>query len=544
MKKVFAVLLVLLLLGLTFPLTEAQQGDVQIATRTDLMKIADDPHGSYVLVADIDMGGEPWTPIPFSGKLDGAGHTIGNLTVRETGADTCITFDGNRKEYETSFAGLFSIVTNAEIRNLRILNAKISIETDSNCFTGAIAGYAKESLIENCTVSTRSTLTISAVNCGVGGMIGFADHCTFDSCSAEAELVFIDVNRDVLCEEFLGGVYASGYANIRDSAAYTRGYADIYGYAHNGGMVGMFKLPRRYDGKKLSVRDSTVDAEIRFFEVTPSKRAYCDPVIGENSAGDCYLTHNTVQHFDFTYERTAQPKRPESCEQPSYAKTVTEPTCSEWGYTVYTCTGCGYSYRDDYTLPAHAYDETIEKAATCAEEGKALYTCKYCGDSYTGTLPVLPHTECEWRVTREAGPDTEGEETLYCAVCGAVLETRPIPAIAKEPDKVIEDVVPVQRIQIDETVIELKRGESAVLEAAVEPFDATNNTLHFESSDPGVVAVDETGLLTALYPGAATIRIYSEDGGAEATVSVLVTAQETPPEEQETHSFFSWMRCG
>ena len=46
--------------------------------------------------------------------------------------------------------------------------------------------------------------------------------------------------------------------------------------------------------------------------------------------------------------------------------------------------------------------------------------------------------------------------------------------------------------------------------------------------------------IKALYPGTAIIRIYSADGGAETTCSVLVTAQ---PQE-ETHSLFSWMRCG
>ena len=39
---------------------------------------------------------------------------------------------------------------------------------------------------------------------------------------------------------------------------------------------------------------------------------------------------------------------PEDCE---YEDTVIEPTCTEGGYTVHTCTKCGGSYRDSFTEP-------------------------------------------------------------------------------------------------------------------------------------------------------------------------------------------------
>ena len=73
-KKLCAMMLSLLMLGMTFPLGETKSKTVGIATREDLMRIADDPDGSYVLTADIDMGSDPWTPVAFSGTLDGAGR--------------------------------------------------------------------------------------------------------------------------------------------------------------------------------------------------------------------------------------------------------------------------------------------------------------------------------------------------------------------------------------------------------------------------------------------------------------------------------------
>lgn len=547
MKKICAIVLSLLMLGMSTPLADTKDQAVGIATREDLMKIAENPGGSYQLTADIDMGGDFWTPIPFSGVLDGNGHTIGNLTVCDTSDDRCKTYDGNRKEYDTVFAGLFSIMTNAEVKHLRILNEKITIETDQNCFIGAIAGYAENSVISDCTVYMRGTLSSSGINLGVGGLIGYFEKGQVADSTVEAELLFVDLNENAMCEEFLGGVYATGYGDVSRCSVYTRGYANIYGYAHNGGVVGMFKLPRRYDGKWLSVRDTKINAEIRFFEVTDSKRAYCEAEIGENCANDCYVTHNEILHFDFTYDDTAIPKYPEACEEPSYQITVTEPTCTEWGYTTYICSKCGYSYRDDYTFPAHRYREESE-SATCTQEGHSYFTCEYCGDTYSTVIPAKGHTPGEWTVTVEPGPDKEGEECVFCTECGEALEKRKIPPTGKtetgtsEPEQTQEpERAELKSITIDEAVIEVYVGEYASMHMTVYPPEAAEY-VRFESSDPSIVKVDYNGMLKGLYPGTATIRAYSQDGSIEATCTVMVSA--VPQKEKETHSLFSWLRCG
>ena len=76
----------------------------------------------------------------------------------------------------------------------------------------------------------------------------------------------------------------------------------------------------------------------------------------------------------------------------NYTKTIIEPTIWDVGYTLYTCTDCGYSYQDNYTskLPApepvepphvHQYVASVV-APTEKEEGYTLYVCEGCGDSY------------------------------------------------------------------------------------------------------------------------------------------------------------------
>ena len=76
----------------------------------------------------------------------------------------------------------------------------------------------------------------------------------------------------------------------------------------------------------------------------------------------------------------------------SFTKSVTAPTATEIGYTTYTCSGCGYSYQDDYVSklgpaepesPAHvhSYSGTVIPP-TETESGYTLYICDGCGDSY------------------------------------------------------------------------------------------------------------------------------------------------------------------
>lgn len=531
MKKTVLFLISIILLFGMFPAAAAEPGPVRIASRGDLLRIADDPSGAYVLTADIDLGGELWMPIPFSGQFDGAGHTIGNLTVRNVGNETAATYDGNYKEYESSFAGLFSVVNDAEIRDLRLLNADIRIETDRDCFLGAIAGYASNTVLSGCIVTMRGMLTLSSVDAGVGGLIGFSVNCTVESCTSDAELVFADVNRDVLCEEFLGGVFACGFGTVRGCTVRTRGYADIYGYAHNGGVIGMFKISREKLKAPLYLRDTTADAEIRFFEITPSRRAYCKALIGEDNINICRLVRNKVVHFVSQESREPVPQRPETCSSLAYTAIVTEPTCTEWGYTTYTCEQCGYSYRDDCTLPRHNY-AVKTTPPTCVDAGTTVYTCTVCGDTFTETAEPTGHAPGDWTTVRDAAIGQEGEEQRFCTVCGVVLETRVIPA--RQP-------IYAKDVVLDRTTLAMHPEETATLTATVEPADTTDASVRFASSDPTVAAVDENGRVTALDAGTAEIYAISADGHARKTCTVTVTR--TFGQKLIRFFSFDWLRC-
>ena len=67
----------------------------------------------------------------------------------------------------------------------------------------------------------------------------------------------------------------------------------------------------------------------------------------------------------------------------NYTSVVTAPTCTESGYTTYTCQGCGYSYtKDETAATGHSYSVSEVVAPTCTEKGYTIYTCGNCGDTY------------------------------------------------------------------------------------------------------------------------------------------------------------------
>ena len=75
-----------------------------------------------------------------------------------------------------------------------------------------------------------------------------------------------------------------------------------------------------------------------------------------------------------------------------YHKEVTAPTCTTMGYTEYTCVDCDDSYISDYTnvLP-HNYKKDVT-APSCTAMGYTVYTCIDCGDSYKSDYTeILPH---------------------------------------------------------------------------------------------------------------------------------------------------------
>ena len=86
--------------------------------------------------------------------------------------------------------------------------------------------------------------------------------------------------------------------------------------------------------------------------------------------------------------------------------------------------------------------------------------------------------------------------------------------------KIAPVTVPVTGIALDKTALTLTPGGTATLDATVTPENATDKTVTWGSSAPGVAAVDTSGTITAIAPGTAVITAAADGQSAQCTVTV------------------------
>ena len=68
-----------------------------------------------------------------------------------------------------------------------------------------------------------------------------------------------------------------------------------------------------------------------------------------------------------------------ACHKHTYTEQTILPTCTEDGYTEYSCTECGHTYRDG-TVAATGHDHASElRDAACNEHTVTVLTCRVCG---------------------------------------------------------------------------------------------------------------------------------------------------------------------
>ena len=99
-----------------------------------------------------------------------------------------------------------------------------------------------------------------------------------------------------------------------------------------------------------------------------------------------------------------------------YIDYFVEPTCTESGYYVNSCS-CGDSYNDgtdNYPALGHNYVAVVVTEATCTEDGLIVYTCE-CANSYDEVITATGHT---YTTVVTAPTCTEKGYTTYSCDCG------------------------------------------------------------------------------------------------------------------------------
>jgi len=86
-----------------------------------------------------------------------------------------------------------------------------------------------------------------------------------------------------------------------------------------------------------------------------------------------------------------------------------------------------------------------------------------------------------------------------------------------------QEPIPVTGVSIDPKEISIEEGKTATLTAIIEPKNADNKKVTWNSNAEGIAKVDDNGIVTGVAKGDAIITVKTADGGFEATCKVTVT---------------------
>lgn len=421
----------------TEPQTD-ENGVYQIGTGAELawfVAKSKDADVSGVLTADINLGKYAWLNISSSKKvvLDGASFEITGLNATaglfaQIGSNSYIhdlTIRGavSGKGSAGAIAG-YASGTAPKIANC--FNYAVITSTGNN--VGGLVGYTyQNAVIENCanfgavtggssvggiiggTVSNGSTITgcyntaeISATGSKAGGIIGgTSSEMTVTSCYNTGKIS--GTASGGIAGEVKGNVNWSGtvQGKITISSCYSTGEA-------GSAVFGTVDTASSEISKCYYLNTLAADANAEALNEADLKDADLSDAFGPVCGGYPALRWQT----DVTFHEVAG------------EGTVTAPLCTVKGYTSYSCSKCGKSYRTAYTAPlGHDFCEDLDgsdnscvlTAPTCTQPGKIVRTCRRdgCSETKEDIVPAKGHTPKDG--TEQV---FTGYKTYECAVCG------------------------------------------------------------------------------------------------------------------------------
>lgn len=421
----------------TEPQTD-ENGVYQISTGAELawfVAKSKDADVSGVLTADINLGKYAWLNISSSKKvvLDGADFEITGLNATaglfaQIGSNSYIhdlTIRGavSGKGSAGAIAG-YASGTAPKIANC--FNYAVITSTGNN--VGGLVGYTyQNAVIENCanfgavtggssvggiiggTVSNGSTITgcyntaeISATGSKAGGIIGgTSSEMTVTSCYNTGKIS--GTASGGIAGEVKGNVNWSGtvQGKITISSCYSTGEA-------GSAVFGTVDTASSEISKCYYLNTLNADANAEALNEADLKDADLSDAFGPVCGGYPALRWQS----DVTFHEAAG------------EGTVTAPLCTVKGYTRYSCSKCGESYRTAYTAPlGHDFCEDLDgsdnscvlTAPTCTQPGKIVRTCRRdgCSETKEDIVPAKGHTPKDG--TEQV---FTGYKTYECAVCG------------------------------------------------------------------------------------------------------------------------------
>ena len=148
------------------------------------------------------------------------------------------------------------------------------------------------------------------------------------------------------------------------------------------------------------------------------------------------------------------------------------------------------------------------------------------GEFATLVATVLPENANEKSVTWSSSDEAVAKVDQTGKVTAVKKGTATITVTTTDGGKTasctVTVIAKVASVSLDKNEMELTEGESATLTATVLPENANDKSVTWSSSDEAVATVDQTGKVTAVKKGTATITVTTNDGGKTATCAVTV----------------------
>ena len=181
---------------------------------------------------------------------------------------------------------------------------------------------------------------VTATN-GETGYI-YARDVKFTQWSSDVSISGVSVPKEhIIGKSFtLEGQITAQYQNLRDVSAWVNKSSGEF-------VTGYTDEVRT---SSYSLKNSAVDVNTKFNDITEEGKYvyYIAVTLQSTYAINATETGTAVTKLLVLHQSTFQSSKSTACSH-SYTETVTPPTYEEEGYTTYTCTKCGYSYRDNYT---------------------------------------------------------------------------------------------------------------------------------------------------------------------------------------------------
>lgn len=536
--------------------TGTQADPYVLMSPADLAAMHKDLTAHYALGADINLSGYSHTPIgnavdgPFTGSLDGRGHTISNLTLDLSG---------------TKFVGLFGYMEGS-VKGVKLSNVSIS----GGRYVGGIAGNAGfGSSITDCHVlSGRVSVTSTRIDLQAGGIVGLCEG-TLSDCSNAAQIYCNDylsysasipsytggiigryssnggavnncTNRGNVdgrsdyaggiigytegtvslsgCQNH-GGVTGTGYSYAGGMVGYAKNTVSLFGCQNHGGVTGHYNAGGiiGYAAGTATLEDcengGRIAASASSYEAAGGMIGYAASSSGVVSLARCKNAGKIVGYY-----------------AAGMSKYVTSASaCENAGALV------GYNNNSSYTYP-------LIYSGSLSSDSKSVVTYCSIGNRYISninesaqislsTLPALSSSQFRdtlaWTSSDESVATVDqngvvtghswGKATITVTTAGLGLSSSCTVTVAPE-------------LKLEPSSLTLELGDSCQLTPVRTPDSLEyEDSYTWHSGSPSSVTVDANGVVAVKSTSSnAMITVTSVKSGRTATCKVYVVSQRTP----------------